>query len=229
MVHLKGDLPLISSEIGVIVSYRISSEDVGLRMVRKTAQLPLKMMLRNCPPENAAIFTTVLKRNDPLVGLNQLFPGKSAARIYCALRSRFPEWYPHTVDLTAIFVCLFTLETLNPCPLELTETSSVLLAEFTENRTQGQRQNWNALGMRHIRNGYAVTIVSGNASNRYRVQSSDGLSTTLVVQQLISRLEEKSAGGLSASIGQNHLRLAQSRIEAHFLTRKKIEGITVGQ
>ncbi|XP_076222943.1 protein PTHB1 [Nomia melanderi] len=172
MVHLKGDLPLISSEIGVIVSYRSNSEDGGLRMVRKTAQLPLKMMLRNCPPENAAIFTTVLKRSDPLVGLNHLFP------------------------------------------------------EFTENRSQGQRQNWNALGVRHIRNGYAVTIVSGNASNRYRVQSSDGLSTTLVVQQLINRLEEKSAGGLSASIGQNHLRLAQSRIEAHFLARRKIEGIT---
>ncbi|XP_076375153.1 protein PTHB1 [Megalopta genalis] len=171
-VYVNGDLPPVSCEINVIVTYRTDSEDGRLRTVRKTGQLPLKMMLKCCPPESASTFTTVIKRNDPLVGLNHLFP------------------------------------------------------ELTTNRTQGQRQNWNALGLRHSNNGNVVTIVSGNASNRYRVQSSDGLSTTLVVQQLINRLEEKTLGGLSATIGQNHLRLIQSRIEAHFLARRKIEGIT---
>ncbi|XP_076648785.1 protein PTHB1-like [Halictus rubicundus] len=171
-VYANGDLPPLSCEIVVIVTYRTDSEDGGLRTVRKAGQLPLKMMLKSCPPENATSFTTVIKRNEPLVSLSHLFP------------------------------------------------------ELTGNRTQGQRQNMNALGMRHTRNDHAVTIVSGNASNRYRVQSNDGLSTTLVVQQLIDRLEEKSPGGLSATIGQNHLRLTQSRIEAHFLARRKIEAIT---
>ncbi|XP_076290375.1 protein PTHB1-like [Lasioglossum baleicum] len=171
-VYANEDLPPMSSEIGVIVTYRTDSEEGGLRTVRRTGQLPLKMMLKSCPPENATTFTTVIKRNDPVISLNHLFP------------------------------------------------------ELTGHRTQGQRQNLNALGMRHTRNDHAVTIVSGNASNRYRVQSNDGLSTTLVVQQLIDRLEEKSPGGLSTTISQNHLRLTQSRIEDHFLARRKIEGIT---
>ncbi|XP_015437282.1 PREDICTED: protein PTHB1 [Dufourea novaeangliae] len=174
-IHVDGDLPAIACEIDVIVSYRRDTEDGNLRTVRKTSQLPLKMMLQSCPPENVTTFTTVLKGDDhqPLLGLARLFP------------------------------------------------------EFTGDRTQtGQKQNWTALGLRYTRNGQGVTIVSGNASNRYRVQSNDGLSTTLVVRQLIDRLADRKYGNLSGTIGQDHLRLMHSRIEAHYNARRKIDGIT---
>ncbi|XP_076632670.1 protein PTHB1-like [Colletes latitarsis] len=170
VIYENGDLPPISSEIEVVVTYRTDSG--SLRTVRKIGQVPLKMMLKSSPPENATTFTTVVKRNEPLVGFTQLFP------------------------------------------------------EFTGDQLQRQRQNWNALGLRHAKNGHAVTIVSGNATNRYRVQSNDGLSTTLVVQQLINRLKDKTTGNHSAAIGQNHIQLVHSRIEAHFLARREIDRIT---
>ncbi|XP_076167208.1 protein PTHB1-like [Ptiloglossa arizonensis] len=169
-IYVDGDLPPISSEFEIIVTYR--TDDGALRSIRRTGHILLKMMLRSCPPENATTFTTVVKRNDPLIGFTQLFP------------------------------------------------------EFTGDQLQRQRQNWNALGLRHARSGHAVTIVSGNATNRYRVQSNDGLSTTLVVQQLINRVGGRTSGGLSVAIGQNHIQLVHSRIEAHFLARREIDRIT---
>ncbi|XP_053997673.1 protein PTHB1 [Hylaeus anthracinus] len=169
-VYVDGDLPPISSEVEIVVTYR--TDTGSLRIVRRLAQLPLKMMLRSCPPENATTFTTVVKRNDPLVGFTQLFP------------------------------------------------------EFIGDQLQRQRQNWNALGLRHARSRHAVTIVSGNATNRYRVQSNDGLSTTLVVQQLINRLKDRTSGNHTATIGQNHIQLVHSRLEAHFLARREIDKIT---
>lgn len=74
MVYVGGSLPPISSEVRVVVSYR--TDTGSLRAIERTGQLPAKMLLRSCPPENATTFTTILKRNEPLVGLAQLFPGK---------------------------------------------------------------------------------------------------------------------------------------------------------
>lgn len=59
----------------MVVTYR--TDTGNLRVLQRTSQLPLKMMLTACAPENATTFTTILKRNEPLVGLTQLFPGKA--------------------------------------------------------------------------------------------------------------------------------------------------------
>ncbi|CAL7941620.1 unnamed protein product [Xylocopa violacea] len=167
-VYVEGDRLPISSEIVVIVTYRT---DAGiLRALRRTSQLPLKMMLRSCPPENASTFATVIKSSDSLLPFSQLFP------------------------------------------------------EFSGD--QSQKQGSNALGLRHVHSDQTVTVVSGNASNRYRVQSNDGLSSTLVVQRLIDRLKDKSKGSLKANVGQNHLQLVHQRIEAHFMARREIDRIT---
>nr|XP_012151211.1 PREDICTED: protein PTHB1 isoform X1 [Megachile rotundata] len=168
-VYVDGDWPAISSEVEVTVTYR--TDNGNLRTHRKTARLPLKMILRSCPPENAATFATVIKSNDPPVSFGQLFP------------------------------------------------------EFAENQTR--KQGLNALGLRYVHTGRVVTIVSGNASNRYRVQSNDGPSTTLVVQLLIDRLRERSSGSGFASIQQNHVQLVHLWIEAHFLARREFDRITV--
>ncbi|CAK9828785.1 Protein PTHB1 [Anthophora retusa] len=162
------DSPAISSEILVTVTYRTDAGN--LRAVRRTGRLPLKMMLRSSPPENAATFANVIKCGDSLLGFVQLFPEFSA----------------------------------DEC----------------------RRQGWNALGLRHSYSGHTVTVVSGNASNRYRVQSNDGLSSTLVVERLIERLRERSKGSLASSIGQNQQQLVHNRIERHFQARREIERIT---
>ncbi|CAK9798649.1 Protein PTHB1 [Anthophora quadrimaculata] len=167
-VYVDDDSPAISSEILVTVTYRTDAGN--LRAVRRTGRLPLKMMLRTSPPENAATFANVIKCGDSLLGFVQLFP------------------------------------------------------EFSTDECR--RQGWNALGLRHSYSGQTVTVVSGNASNRYRVQSNDGLSSTLVVERLLERLREKSKGSLASSIGQNQQQLVHHRIERHFHARREIERIT---
>ncbi|XP_050580143.1 protein PTHB1 isoform X2 [Bombus affinis] len=167
-VYVDGDLPAISSEIRATVTYRT---DAGaLRSVRRTSQLPLKTMLRSCPPESSASFVTVIKSGAPLLTFTQLFPEFSA--------------------------------------------------------DQSQRQGWNALGLRHLNSGHTVTVASGNAGNRYRVQSNDGLSSTLVVSRLIDRSRSKNEESVGTTIGQNHIRLVHQRIDDHFAARQKINRIT---
>lgn len=75
-----------------------------------------------------------------------------------------------------------------------------------------------------------MTIVAGINTNRYRVQSNDSLSITIVVQQLIARLRKKSStiiGNIVASIGQNHLQLLQNQIDIHFVSRQQVKRVSV--
>lgn len=90
-----------------------------------------------------------------------------------------------------------------------------------------QKQSSNALGLQHVRTGSVVTIVSGATSKRYRIQSNDGLSMTLVVEQLLSRLKNKAAGNLTTTIAQNHIQLVQTQMEAHFRNRQEVDRIAV--
>lgn len=105
--------------------------------------------------------------------------------------------------------------------------ANVVCSEFSAD--QSQRQGWNALGLRHLNSGHTVTVVSGNAGNRYRVQSNDGLSSTLVVSRLIDRSRSKKEESVGTTIGQNHIRLVHQRIDDHFAARQKINRITVSK
>ncbi|XP_025073837.1 protein PTHB1 [Pogonomyrmex barbatus] len=167
MIYATTDLPAMSSDVRITASYEMADRG-SLRVLQKTAQLPLKMMLRACPPENTSTFTATIKCSEPLVAFSQLFP------------------------------------------------------EFTGDV---QRQNWNALGLQHVQTGSVVTIVSGATSNRYRVQSNDGLSMALVVQQLVNRLKDKATGNFTTAIAQNHIQLVQSQMEAHFRSRQEADKI----
>ncbi|KAK2576721.1 hypothetical protein KPH14_005377 [Odynerus spinipes] len=167
LIYPSGNLPIVSSEVKITATYE--NDRGNLRIVQKTAELPLKMMLRACPPENTSTFTVTIKCTESLVGFNQLFP------------------------------------------------------EFTGDHLR--RQNWNALGLQNIQTGNVVTIVSGSTSNRYRVQSNDGLSMSLVVQQLVNRLKDKSTGRLAASISQHHVQLVHAQMELHFLCRQEVDRI----
>lgn len=107
---------------------------------------------------------------------------------------------------------------------ELLICNNYSLTEFT---VDVQRQNWNTLGLQHVQTGSVVTIVSGTTSNRYRVQSNDGLAMALVVQQLVNRLKDKATGNFTTTIAQNHIQLVQSQMEAHFRSRQETDKITV--
>ncbi|XP_018362965.1 PREDICTED: protein PTHB1 [Trachymyrmex cornetzi] len=167
MIYPTMDLPTMSSDVRITASYETADRG-SLRVLQKTTQLPLKMMLRACPPENTSTFTATIKCSEPLVAFSQLFP------------------------------------------------------EFTGDV---QRQNWNVLGLQHLQTGSVVTIVSGATSNRYRVQSNDGLSMALVVQQLVNRLKDKATGNFTTAIAQNHIQLVQSQMEAHYRSRQKVDKI----
>lgn len=101
------------------------------------------------------------------------------------------------------------------------------LTEFIADHTH--RQPSNALGLRIINTNHVVTIVAGTNTNRYRVQSNDPLSMTLVIEQMVSRLRSRSPGNVVTSIGQNHLQLVQSQIESHFASRQRVKTISVGR
>lgn len=90
-----------------------------------------------------------------------------------------------------------------------------------------QRSSSNALGLQHTHTGNVVTLVAGTNTNRYRIQSNDPLSMTLVLEQLVARLQSRYPGSYVATIGQNHLQLVQSQIEAHFAARQRVKRITV--
>ncbi|XP_018340743.1 PREDICTED: protein PTHB1 [Trachymyrmex septentrionalis] len=167
MIYPTADLPAMSSDVRITASYETADRG-SLRVLQKTTQLPLKMMLRACPPENTSTFTATIKCSESLVAFSQLFP------------------------------------------------------EFTGDV---QRQNWNVLGLQNLQTGSVVTIVSGATSNRYRVQSNDGLSMALVVQQLVNRLKDKATGNFTTAIAQNHIQLVQSQMEAHYRSRQKVEKI----
>ncbi|XP_018053498.1 PREDICTED: protein PTHB1 [Atta colombica] len=167
MIYPTMDLPAISSDVRITASYE-TADHGSLRVLQKTTQLPLKMMLRACPPENTSTFTATIKCSESLVAFSQLFP------------------------------------------------------EFTG---EVQRKNWNVLGLQHLQTGSVVTIVSGATSNRYRVQSNDGLSMALVVQQLMNRLKDKATGNFTTAIAQNHIQLIQSQMEAHYHSRQKVDKI----
>lgn len=83
------------------------------------------------------------------------------------------------------------------------------------------------LGLQHVQSGSVVTIVSGATSNRYRVQSNDGLSMALVVQQLLNRLKDKATGNFTTAIAQNHIQLVQSQMEVHYHSRQEADKIVV--
>ncbi|KAG7198808.1 hypothetical protein KM043_001782 [Ampulex compressa] len=72
MIYADGNLPPTSPDVGVTVSYE--NDRGGLCVLRKVAQLPLKMLLRACPPENTSLFTATIRCNEPPVGFTQLFP-----------------------------------------------------------------------------------------------------------------------------------------------------------
>ncbi|KAL6448315.1 hypothetical protein ACFW04_000339 [Cataglyphis niger] len=167
MIYASADLPALSSDVRITASYETADRG-SLRVLQKMAQLPLKMMLRVCPPENTSTFTATIKCSEPLVAFSQLFP-----------------------ELTG----------------------------------EVQRQNWNTLGLQHVQTGSVVTIVSGATSNRYRVQSNDGLSMALVIQQLVNRLKDKTTGNLTTTIAQNHIQLVHSQMEAHFHSRQEADKI----
>jgi len=75
MIYPTTDLPAISSDVKITASYETADRG-SLRVLQKTAQLPLKMMLRACSPENTSTFTATIKCSEPLVTFSQLFPGK---------------------------------------------------------------------------------------------------------------------------------------------------------
>lgn len=90
-------------------------------------------------------------------------------------------------------------------------------------------QKQNVLGLQEVQSGQVVTISSSNTSNRYRVQCNDGLALAIVVQQLVTRLKDRSTSSFSmqASVNHNHLQLIHAQIEKHFAARQNVKKITV--
>lgn len=87
-IYTTTDLPAISSDVRVTASYETA--DCGrVCVLQKTAQLPVKMILKTCPPENTSTFTATLKCSEPLVAFSQLFPGKSISTALCIMSLLF--------------------------------------------------------------------------------------------------------------------------------------------
>ncbi|XP_057336127.1 protein PTHB1 isoform X1 [Microplitis mediator] len=176
-VNINGRETVLSSDLRLTASYETDKGD--LRVIEKIIQLPLRMFVRICPPENATTFSATFKSSNPLLNFSQLFPE--------------------------------------------------LLVDYSQRQSSSSTSN--ALGLRHINSGRVVTIVLGTNTNRYRVQSNDALSMTLIIQQLLSRLSSRlnpnpTPGNIVASISQNNLQLVQGHIESHFVARQQVHQIS---
>lgn len=102
MIYARADLPALSSDVRITASYETADRG-SLRVLQKMAQLPLKMMLRVCPPENTSTFTATIKCSEPLVAFSQLFPGKSIRTIVYYVLS-FPFLFPCLATRTATVI-----------------------------------------------------------------------------------------------------------------------------
>ncbi|KAK0175238.1 hypothetical protein PV327_009004 [Microctonus hyperodae] len=228
MIYINDDLPLLSSELRVTATYETDNGD--LRIVQKIIQLPLRIVLRACPPENTTSFSATIKCLDPLINFNQLFPV-----IYhvceCVCLNRL-------LPFVGLLKCLFYVDinqkvrgfiSLKKNNFRLyCKRSIVADSDFYDEfiPDTSQRQPSNALGLCYIHSGHVVTIVAGTNTNRYRVQSNDALSMTLIIQMLVGRLNSRLPGRIVTSIGQNHLQLIHSHIDAHFAIRERIKEIS---
>lgn len=86
------------------------------------------------------------------------------------------------------------------------------------------------MGLSHANSDRRVTVVCGVANNRYRIQSSDGSSSTLVVRRLIDRSARKKGEGENVGanhVGQHHVRSVHQGMDDHYAARREIEVITV--
>lgn len=81
------------------------------------------------------------------------------------------------------------------------------------------------MGLSHANSDRRVTVVSGVANNRYRVQSNDASSSTLIVRRLIDRSARRKGEG--ENVGANHVRSVHQGMDDHFAARREIEEITV--
>ncbi|XP_058789395.1 protein PTHB1-like isoform X2 [Phymastichus coffea] len=72
-VYLGDDQILpIDSEVEIVATYENDSGE--LRVVDKTVQIPLKMLLRPSPPESTAAFSVTIKSAEPVLNFSQIFP-----------------------------------------------------------------------------------------------------------------------------------------------------------
>jgi hypothetical protein len=76
-IYLDGELPPISSEVTFTATY--VKDDGELRVVQKSAEVPLRMLLRPCQTESTASVAVTIKSAEPILSFSQIFPGKSAA------------------------------------------------------------------------------------------------------------------------------------------------------
>ncbi|OXU18994.1 hypothetical protein TSAR_009649 [Trichomalopsis sarcophagae] len=71
-VYLENESLPLASELQITATY--ANESGNLRVVQKTVQLPLKMLLRPCPPESTAAFSVTIKSAEPVLNFSQIFP-----------------------------------------------------------------------------------------------------------------------------------------------------------
>ena len=92
------------------------------------------------------------------------------------------------------------------------------------------RQVINSIGLKHSVSGDVVSISSSSTQNRYRIQCSEALALPLVLEQLFSRIADKSnkaSEKLSTTLAQQHFQLLQDKIDSHFETRLRMKAALV--
>lgn len=72
-VNINGRETVLSSDLRLTASYETDKGD--LRVIEKIIQLPLRMFVRICSPENTTTFSATFKPSNPLLNFSQLFPG----------------------------------------------------------------------------------------------------------------------------------------------------------
>lgn len=73
LIKVQGNQVAISSEANVTIVYE--TDNGGPRVIQKIIQLPLRLLLTPCLPENQASFSATIKCTGSLVNFSQLFPG----------------------------------------------------------------------------------------------------------------------------------------------------------
>ncbi|XP_048507771.1 protein PTHB1 isoform X3 [Athalia rosae] len=76
VIHMSEKATPASLETTITVTYENSFG--ALRVLQRMAQVPIRLVASLCSPETSSSFSMILKTNEPVVNLSQLFPGSRA-------------------------------------------------------------------------------------------------------------------------------------------------------
>ncbi|XP_022256540.1 protein PTHB1-like [Limulus polyphemus] len=195
----------VSLKLRVLVAY-INSGGAP-RITESSADLPLRLVVKPCPPEKNATHKLTIDTNKPAVAINDLFPDlyfeKAEKNIFCALSVSLL----HVMgDSSTNTINALSVSLLHVMGDSSTNTNNALSVSLLDVMGDSSTSTSNAMGFEFL-GGQQVTVLASKTSQRYRLQSDSFPALWLLISELMKRLHRHfkhgSGGDVKLSYSSN--------------------------